>query len=111
MDQVRIRATVSAHGMTKGAETPDPIAATPLIEGGIRNGVFTELERITPKKPASPEDIARNLGGDLNEPEEGQHASVQDETPVPDIEELELPPSADVHDLEPEQDKPKGRRG
>lgn len=83
MDQVKIRAAIAAHGLAKDAEVT--VAATPTVEGAIRNGVFVELARI----PAEPKD-----GED-------------DETPVPPIEEVELPDA----DVEP---KPKGtarRRG
>ena len=51
MDQVKIRAVVAAHGLTKNAEVT--VAATPTIEGAIRNGVFKELERY-PSEPVEP---------------------------------------------------------
>lgn len=45
MDQVKIQAAVAAHGLSKGQKTDDWIAETPVIAGGIRNGVFIELDR------------------------------------------------------------------
>ena len=50
MDQVKIQAVVAAGGLAKHAEVT--VAATPMVEGGIRNGVFKELERY----PAEPVD-------------------------------------------------------
>lgn len=44
MDQVKIRASVSAHGLRKNQEVT--VAATATIEGAILSGVFEELERI-----------------------------------------------------------------
>jgi hypothetical protein len=89
MDQVKIRAAIAAHGLAKDAEVT--VAATPTVEGAIRNGVFVELARI----PAEPKD------------------GVDDETPVPPIEEVELP-DADVEPEAEDAPKPKGtarRRG
>ena len=89
MDQVKIRAAVAAHGLAKDDEVT--VAATPVVEGAIKNGVFVELDRI----PAEPQD------------------GVDDGTPVPPIEEVELP--ADVEpQVDDPQDKPKAsprRRG
>ena len=51
MDQVKIKAVVAAGGLAKNAEVT--VAATPLVEGAIRNGVFQELER----HPAEPVDV------------------------------------------------------
>jgi hypothetical protein len=67
MDQVRIRAAVAAHGLAKNAEVT--VAATPTVEGAIRNGVFVELDRIAA------------------EPQDGE----DDETPVPPVEDVNLP--------------------
>lgn len=56
MDQVRIRAAVSAGGLTKGAEVT--VAATPQVEGAIRNGVYIELNRFKPEDFITPvEDV------------------------------------------------------
>lgn len=43
MDQVKIRASVSAHGLVKGQEVT--VAETPVIKGALKTGVFVELER------------------------------------------------------------------
>lgn len=43
MDQVRIRAAVAAGGLRKNQEVT--VAATPMVEGAISNGVYVELER------------------------------------------------------------------
>lgn len=56
MDQVKIHANVSAHGLRKGAEVT--VAETPTIAGAIRSGVFTELDRI----PAKPKESTDNDG-------------------------------------------------
>lgn len=96
MDQVKIRAAVAAHGLAKNAEVT--VAATPTVEGAIRNGVFVELDRIKA------------------EPEDG----VDDETPVPPIVEVPLPDVVDEPDASTDEPttepapKPKGtarRRG
>ena len=60
MDQVKIRAAVAAHGLTKNAEVT--VAETPVIAGAIKSGVFELLERIP-----------------------------EDEAPVPNVEDVELP--------------------
>lgn len=73
MDQVKIRAVVAAGGLRKHQEVT--VAATPMVEGAIANGVFLELERY----PFGP----------------GEADLVDDteigEDPVPPIEEVELP--------------------
>lgn len=43
MDQVKIRASVSAHGVPRGEEVT--VAETPIVAGAIASGVFVELER------------------------------------------------------------------
>jgi hypothetical protein len=61
MDQVTIRAEIAAHGVPKGATVT--VAETPVIAGAISNGVFTELDRISPKEPeseAGPEEAEGN---------------------------------------------------
>jgi hypothetical protein len=86
MDQVKIRAAVAAHGLAKDAEVT--VAATPTVEGAITNGVFVELDRVR------------------SEPQDGE----DDATPVPPVEDVELPDATD----EPAPEKPKGsarRRG
>lgn len=52
MDQVKIRASVAAHGLHKNAEVT--VAETPTVAGAIRSGVFVELERFPEVAP--PED-------------------------------------------------------
>lgn len=89
MDQVKIRAAVAAHGLKKDAEVT--VAATPTVEGAIRNGVFIELERVKA------------------EPQDGE----DDQTPVPPVENVELPDADTEPPAEPET-KPKAstrRRG
>lgn len=49
MDEVTIRATVSAHGMRKGDHVT--VAETPLVAGGLANGVFQLVERHTAAVP------------------------------------------------------------
>lgn len=101
MDQVRIRAAVNAHGMRKHQEAT--VAETPVIAGGIKNGAFILLERI----PLDSDKARALLGRDIQkaalaavEPEEALHAGVQDETPVPPIEDLELPDLSSTDDGE-----------
>jgi hypothetical protein len=95
MDQVKIRAAVAAHGLAKDAEVT--VAETPIVAGAINNGVFVLLERNgEPIVPPTPE------------PQDGE----DDETPVPPVENVELPDA----DTEPEEPpvKPKAsprRRG
>lgn len=52
MDQVKIRATVSAHGLLKGQEAL--VAETAAVAGAITSGVFTELERYDDSIPPEP---------------------------------------------------------
>ena len=82
MDQVRIRANVSAGNLRKGEEVT--VAATPMVEGAINSGVYQELERF---QSALVEEIA----------------PPPEETPVPPIEVVELP--------EPTEDIPEKQRG
>lgn len=111
--------------MTKGAETPDPIAATPLIEGAIANGVFTELERIspqaptpdngTPDDPIEPADSAPQQDAPdwadaaevdywrpaIEAEDASMHASVDpDDEPPRNIEDHDLPDGSDFADEE-----------
>jgi hypothetical protein len=98
MDQVKIRAAIAAHGLAKNDEVT--VAATPTVEGAIRNGVFVELARI----PETP--LTQAILDDEDNVDDAQKGA-DDETPVPPIEEVELP-DADV------ESKPKGtsrRRG
>lgn len=85
MDQVRIRAAVHAHGMRKHQEAT--VAETPVIAGGIKRGAFILLERFPGAEPTEADDASL-------------HAGVQDETPVPPIEDLELPDPSSTDDGE-----------
>lgn len=123
MDMVRIRASISAGGLRKGQEVT--VAETPMIAGGIKNGVYILLERF-PVEPLAtadgigcPEpgcilhlghdgidpDVHTDVHGDhfptggvlVTEPDDPTHPAPDDD-PEPTIEDVELPPSADVHD-------------
>lgn len=98
MDQVKIRASVAACGLRKGAEVT--VAETPMVAGAIKNGVFQELERFPAAKPVAGTGLACTepgcilyLGHDGIDPDvhsdvNGQHWKTgdQDFTPVPDPE-------------------------
>lgn len=109
MDMVRIRASISAGGLRKGQEVT--VAETPMIAGGIKSGVYVLLERIqssgitdpsnaewVPLPGSEPIDLSSVVP--VTEPDDPTHPAPDDE-PDPAIEDVELPPSADVHDLEP----------
>lgn len=82
MDMVRIRATISAHGLVKGQEVT--VAETPVIAGGIGT-VFELLERI----PA-----------DNDEQVNAEAVSDPPEATPPVIEDLELPDPISTDDGE-----------
>ena len=82
MDQVKIRAVVAAGGLRKHQEVT--VAATPLVEGAISNGVFLELERYP--------------------------SGSFDDEPVRDIEEVELPESGEMDTPPLDEPKPKAPR-
>lgn len=95
MDQVRIRAAVSAHGLTKGREVT--VAETPVIAGAIGN-VFELLERIPaePEKADEPENT--EVANDA-EPVTNPVTDPPEATP-PAVEDVNLPDPASTDDGE-----------
>lgn len=67
MDQVKIRASVAAHGLRKHDEVT--VAATPAVEGAIKSGVFVELERI-PETPLTQAILDDEAGVEMPEADE-----------------------------------------
>lgn len=106
MDQVKIRAAIAAHGLKKDTEVT--VAATSIVEGAISNGVFVELERYP--SPGFPEEAVPDDVPKVTEPQDG----VDDETPVPPVEDVQLPDAPPEDQPDEPAPKPKStarRRG